>query len=58
MGMRLVLCWVEGVAVSFEVCVNAKSRGEVGGDSCVEGVMTVDDCDNGFEWMEVCDVWR
>ena len=37
--MGLVLCWVEGVAVAFEVCVDVKPGGEVGGDGRVEGEM-------------------
>ena len=37
MGMRLVLCWVEGVAEAFEVCVDVMPGGEVGGDGWVEG---------------------
>ena len=35
--MGSVLCWVEGVAVAFEVCVDVKPGGEVGGDGWVEG---------------------
>ena len=38
MGMRLVLCWVESVAVAFEICVD-KPGGEMRGDNWVEGEM-------------------
>jgi hypothetical protein len=39
MGTRLVFCWVEGVVLAFEVCVDAKPGGEVGGDVWVDGDM-------------------
>ena len=37
--MSLVLCWVEAVAVAFEVSVNVKPGGEVGRDGWVEEEM-------------------